>query len=115
MGMITSGNVALRTDLWSLRERREHPRIRNATFAFVATFVGALAILLASCSASTTGAHSATPTPLPVADTQQVFHGQIVGKDLPTLDPALAQDPVSEEQTQLIFPPLVTLDSAQHV
>ncbi len=68
--------------------------------------------LLAGCASST--ATKAPPTPLP--DAQQVFHGQIIGvSDIKTLDPALAQDAYSEAQVQLIFPGLVTLDSALNV
>jgi len=68
--------------------------------------------LLAGCASSTV--KKQPPTPLP--DAQQVFHGQVIGvADIKTLDPALAQDAYSEAQVQLIFPGLVTLDSALNV
>jgi len=68
--------------------------------------------LLAGCASTTT--RKLPPKPLP--DAQQVFHGQVIGvSDIKTLDPALAQDAYSEAQVQLIFPGLVTLDSALNV
>ncbi len=118
MDAMRQGTIPMRGDLWSLRESREHRRTRTKAFGVFAVLVGCLAIVLASCSLGSKGTGSSGNTTLlqPVADAQQVFHGQIVGvKDLPTLDPALAQDRISEEQVQMIFPPLVTLNAAQQV
>lgn len=77
----------------------------------VAAWFALLALTLAGCS-YTTG--PMTPTQAP--DTQQILHDALImgaaGKtDLPTYDPAFAQDQGALEVISLTFPSLVTLDS----
>ncbi len=92
-------------------QRQSAPQTRHGIRS-VLLALGCVAALVVGCASTTT--HHGPPPALP--DAQQVFHGQVVGvADIKTLDPALAQDAYSEAQVQLIFPGLVTLDSALNV
>jgi oligopeptide transport system substrate-binding protein len=76
---------------------------RKATLASVFTLAGSLALLLAGCGGTTTGA--AAP------DSQQVLHLQGAGvSDVKTLDPPNATDVFSVSNVTILFPGLVTLD-----
>ena len=84
---------------------------RKLGLAGLMVLFGTLALLVSACGGSTTSGPTDVAT-----DAQQVFHYVLQGEsDIATMDPGLVQDANSIVPIDLVFPPLLTLNSQLQV
>ena len=83
--------------------------VRKWSLSGLIVLIGTIALLVAACGGGGTTSSGGTAAP----DSQQVLHDILTpgSNDIATLDPGLVQDAYSIVPINLVFPPLVTLDS----